>query len=88
LKAAIYARVSTTEQETDNQVRQLVESAERPGFNRRFVGILERLSEGSISKRVASTQLGIGHASLLRLLEDAGRGDLVERRTKPGALGK
>ena len=53
---------------------------ERSGFNKRFVGVLESLSGKRISKRQASFQMGIGHATLLRLLEQVGRGDLVERK--------
>jgi len=40
----------------------------------------EMLLAGGISKRQAALELGIGHATLLRQLEEYGRGDLVERR--------
>jgi len=53
---------------------------DRPGFLRDFRDILERISAGGISKRQAALALRIGHATLLRLLEERCRGDLVERR--------
>ena len=42
---------------------------ERRGFNRRFGAILERLSEGNISRRRAALELGIGYATLKRLID-------------------
>jgi putative DNA-invertase from lambdoid prophage Rac len=42
---------------------------DRPGFNRRFGDILERLDSGSLSRRKASIELGIGYATLKRLLD-------------------
>ncbi len=41
--------------------------------------VLERLTAGTISKRQAAFKLQIGHATILRLLEEVGRGDLVNR---------
>ena len=55
---------------------------DRPGFNHRFGDILEMFSGESISKRQAANRLQIGHATLLRLLEEVGRGDLVNRAGK------
>ena len=47
---------------------------ERRGFSRRFGAILERLNGGDISRRQAARELGIGYATLKRLLDtqDAG----------------
>ena len=42
---------------------------DRKGFSRRFGAILERLSEGSVSRRGAARELGIGYATLKRLLD-------------------
>ncbi|PKB63201.1 MAG: resolvase [SAR202 cluster bacterium Io17-Chloro-G1] len=44
---------------------------DRKGFNDRFGAVLERLTAGETSRRKASRELGIGHATLKRLL-DAG----------------
>ena len=41
---------------------------ERRGFRRRFGAVLERLRAGDLSKRKAARELGIGHATLNRLL--------------------
>ena len=42
---------------------------DRKGFNRRFGDILERLTDGNISRRRAAKELGIGYATLKRLLD-------------------
>lgn len=42
---------------------------ERKGFNRRFGDILERLGAGNISRRRAAKELGIGYATLKRILD-------------------
>ena len=42
---------------------------DRKGFNRRFGAILERLNRRKISRRQAARELGIGYASLKRLLD-------------------
>lgn len=42
---------------------------DRPGFSTRSKTILERLSLGDISRRQAARQLGIGYATLKRLLD-------------------
>lgn len=44
---------------------------DRQGFNSRYKCVLERLGEGDISRRAAARELGIGYATLKRLL-DAG----------------
>ena len=41
---------------------------ERLGFKDRFGAILERLDAGEISRRKAAEELGIGYATLKRLL--------------------
>lgn len=46
---------------------------DRPGFNRRFGDILERLDHGSISRRQAANELKIGYATLKRLLDSRGK---------------
>ncbi len=42
---------------------------DRKGFNKRFGDILERLNGGAISRRRAAIELGIGYATLKRLLD-------------------
>jgi DNA invertase Pin-like site-specific DNA recombinase len=42
---------------------------DRRGFQRRFGAILERLNDGDISRRKAAQELGIGYATLKRLLD-------------------
>lgn len=42
---------------------------DRRGFKRRFGDILERLREGSLSRRKAALELGIGYATLKRLID-------------------
>jgi putative DNA-invertase from lambdoid prophage Rac len=46
---------------------------DRKGFSRRFGAILERLSKGDISRRQAAKELGIGYATLKRLLDTYAR---------------
>ncbi len=41
----------------------------RRGFNKSFGAILERLREGTVSRRGAAKELGIGYATLKRLLD-------------------
>ncbi len=43
---------------------------DRKGFKKRFGDILERLNDGAISRRRAAIELGIGYATLKRLLDD------------------
>lgn len=42
---------------------------ERPGFRRRFGAVLERINDGSISRRKAAMELDIGYATLKRILD-------------------
>ena len=42
---------------------------DRKGFNRRFYDVLHRLTAGEISRRKAAKELGIGYATLKRLIE-------------------
>ena len=42
---------------------------DRRGFNKRFGDILERLNGGAISRRQAAIELGIGYATLKRMLD-------------------
>ena len=42
---------------------------DRRGFDRRFGDILERLNGERISRRQAANELGIGYATLKRLLD-------------------
>ena len=42
---------------------------DRPGFNQSFRAVLERLRDGSISRRRAAKELRIGYATLKRLLD-------------------
>lgn len=46
---------------------------DRRGFQSRFGAILERLTEGDISRRRAARELGIGYATLKRLLDARGK---------------
>ena len=48
---------------------------ERKGFNKRFGAVLERLSQGQVSRRRAAIELGIGYATLKRLLDARGNGN-------------
>ena len=48
--------------------------SDRPGFNRRFGAILERLDAGEISRRKAAKELGIGYATLKRLIDGGSTG--------------
>lgn len=43
--------------------------SDRRGFNKRFGAILERLDAGDLSRRKAAQELGIGYATLKRLLD-------------------
>ena len=45
---------------------------DRRGFSRRFGDILERLDAGDVSRRQAALELGIGYATLKRLLDANG----------------
>ena len=49
---------------------------DRRGFNKRFGDILERLNGGDISRRQAAKELGIGYATLKRLLDAGDSGGL------------
>jgi putative DNA-invertase from lambdoid prophage Rac len=51
---------------------------DRKGFSKRFGAILERLIKGEISRRQAAKELGIGYATLKRLLDTYAR-DLEEK---------
>jgi len=42
---------------------------ERRGFSRRFDDVLERIWTGDLSRRQAARELGIGYATLKRLLD-------------------
>src|ERR671914_142326 len=46
---------------------------ERPEFEPRFSAVVERIGPGGISRRQAARELGIGHATLKRLLDTQGR---------------
>jgi putative DNA-invertase from lambdoid prophage Rac len=46
---------------------------DRKGFPKRFGAILERLLKGDISRRQAAKELGIGYATLKRLLDTYAR---------------
>ena len=42
---------------------------ERDGFSQRFGAVVERLEQGSISRRQAARELAIGYATLKRFLD-------------------
>ncbi len=50
---------------------------DKRGFNRRYGAILERLNSGDISRRKAAKELGIGFATLKRLLDEEGGEDEI-----------
>ncbi len=45
---------------------------DKRGFKRRFGAVLERLDSGELSRRKAAEELGIGFATLKRLLDERG----------------
>jgi DNA invertase Pin-like site-specific DNA recombinase len=45
---------------------------DRRGFKNRFGTVLERLGDGTMSRTKAATELGIGYATLKRLLDAEG----------------
>ncbi len=47
---------------------------DRPGFNRSFQAIFERLERHEISRRQAAKKLDIGYATLKRLLDSNNHG--------------
>ena len=49
---------------------------DRRGFKRRFGAVLERLQAGEISRRSAAKELGIGYATLKRLLDERPNGSV------------
>ena len=52
--------------------------SERRGFKNRFGAVLERLSAGEMSRRQAAVELGIGYATLKRLLDAQSTGEAGE----------
>jgi putative DNA-invertase from lambdoid prophage Rac len=48
---------------------------DRKGFNSRFGAILDRLARGQVSRRKAAQELGIGYATLKRLIDAQGNRD-------------
>ena len=50
---------------------------DRRGFDRRFGAILERLNAGEISRRKAAKELGVGYATLKRLIDEEDEGGAV-----------
>jgi putative DNA-invertase from lambdoid prophage Rac len=46
---------------------------ERPEFEQRFTEVVERIGPGGLSQRQAARDLGIGYATLKRLLDARGR---------------
>ncbi len=47
--------------------------SERPEFDQQFAAVVERIGPGGLSRRQAAKQLGIGYATLKRLLDSQGR---------------
>ena len=43
--------------------------SERPEFEQRFTAVVERIGPGGISRRQAARELGIGYATLKRMLD-------------------
>jgi DNA invertase Pin-like site-specific DNA recombinase len=85
MKVALYVRVSTSDRDQNletqllplrgfvaPQNRKVIGKPKvtiRPSFPRRFRATLERLTAGEISRPQAAKELGIGYATLKRLLE-------------------
>ena len=46
---------------------------ERPEFEKQFAAVVERIGPGGISRRQAARELGIGYATLKRLLDSQER---------------
>ena len=46
---------------------------ERPEFEQRFTAVVERIGPGGISRNQAARELGVGYATLKRLLDSPGR---------------
>jgi putative DNA-invertase from lambdoid prophage Rac len=66
-------------EETKKIGRQRVTT--RRGFDTRYKMVLERLTVGDISRRRAAKELGIGYATLKRLL-DRGKNKNTKRQIK------
>ena len=47
--------------------------SERPEFEQRFTKVVERIGPGGLSRRQAARELGIGYATLKRLLDGCGQ---------------
>ncbi len=47
--------------------------SERPEFEERYAKVVERLGSGDLSRRQAARELGIGYATLKRLLDSCWR---------------
>ena len=67
---------------------------ERDGFGREFAAVIERLSEGTLSRRQAAQELDIGYATLKRLIDarltavqDRARGSEASARTASTEIG-
>ncbi len=43
--------------------------SDRPEFEHRFIAVVERIGSGGLSRRQAARELGIGFATLKRLLD-------------------
>jgi len=46
--------------------------SEQPEFPQRFTAVVERIGPGGLSRRQAARELGIGYATLKRLLDTHG----------------
>ena len=47
--------------------------SERPEFEEQFTAVVERIGPGRLSRRQAARELGIGYATLKRLLDSQGK---------------
>jgi len=54
---------------------------DKRGFQTRYKTILERLSAGDISRRKAAKELGVGYATLKRLLDSRSEEELLHGKT-------
>src|SRR5690349_2903380 len=66
-RALVRAGMERARQEGKHIGRPTV--VERAGFAAQFAAVVERLGEGTLSRRKAATELDIGYATLKRLMD-------------------
>ncbi len=53
---------------------------DRHGFKRRFGAVLEQLKQGQVSRSQAAKELGIGYATLKRLIDAREKNEISDER--------